>query len=143
MQIQLHGHLGKFYIFLLCNSNVINYVQIFFVVPILLSAILGITNPRHGNYIVTISMNLQWDLIYFSRSSCVPLLTSISIDQTTGVLTPVCPRHAAIKLSEVIKPMKVIFLNDCGGLVDDCGKVWLFLYHRWWPTLHGPFLLHI
>jgi acetylglutamate kinase len=57
------------------------------------------------------------------RSGLVPLLTSISVDQSTGVVTPVCPRHVAIKLSEVLKPMKVIFLNDNGGLVDDDGKV--------------------
>lgn len=57
------------------------------------------------------------------RSGLVPLLSSISIDQKTGVVTPVCSRHVAIKLSEVLKPMKVIFLNDYGGLVDDRGKV--------------------
>ena len=59
------------------------------------------------------------------RSGLVPLLSSISIDQKTGVVTPVCSRHVAIKLSEVLKPMKVIFLNDYGGLVDDRGKVCL------------------
>ncbi len=53
----------------------------------------------------------------------MPLLTSVSTDQRTGVVTPVCPRHVAIKLAEVLKPMKVIFLNDYGGLVDDNGKV--------------------
>ena len=77
--------------------------------------------------IFTLFGNLYLYILLFmyvnNRSGHVPLLTSTSIDQKTGVLTPVCPQHVAIKLSEVIKPMKVIFLNDYGGLVGDYGKV--------------------
>ncbi|XP_028393228.1 N-acetylglutamate synthase, mitochondrial-like [Dendronephthya gigantea] len=57
------------------------------------------------------------------RSGRVPLLTSVSIERRTGRLTPICSRHVAIKLSEVLKPMKVIFLNETGGLFDEHGKV--------------------
>ncbi|XP_028393224.1 N-acetylglutamate synthase, mitochondrial-like [Dendronephthya gigantea] len=57
------------------------------------------------------------------RSGRVPLLTSVSIERRTGRLTPICSRHVAIKLSEVLKPMKVIFLNETGGLFDEHGKI--------------------
>lgn len=33
------------------------------------------------------------------------------------------PLQTALKLSKVLKPMKVIFLNNHGGLVDQYGKV--------------------
>lgn len=63
------------------------------------------------------------NFINFYRSGNIPLLTSLSIDHESGMVTPLCPRHVAIKLSEVLKPLKVMFLNDSGGLVDNHEKV--------------------
>lgn len=61
---------------------------------------------------------LQWCL----RSGHIPVLTAVG-ESPSGQVLCVESHHAAIRIAEVLQPMKVMFLNTTGGLVDRQGNV--------------------
>ena len=56
------------------------------------------------------------------RSGHIPVLTAVG-ESPSGQVLCVESHHAAIRIAEVLQPMKVMFLNTTGGLVDRQGNV--------------------
>jgi len=56
------------------------------------------------------------------RSGHIPVLTAVG-ESPTGQVLCVDSNDAAIRIAQVLKPMKVMFLNSTGGLVDRQGNV--------------------
>ena len=63
------------------------------------------------------------DIIYvFYRSGHIPVLTAVG-ESLFGQVLCVDSNDAAIRIAHILKPMKVMFLNTTGGLVDRQGNV--------------------
>lgn len=56
------------------------------------------------------------------RSGHIPVLTAFG-ESPTGQVLCVDSNDAAIRIAQILKPMKVMFLNSTGGLVDIQGNV--------------------
>ncbi|KAK2561609.1 N-acetylglutamate synthase [Acropora cervicornis] len=56
------------------------------------------------------------------RSGHIPVLTAVG-ESPTGQVLCVDSNDAAIRIAQVLKPMKVMFLNSTGGLVDRQGNI--------------------
>lgn len=56
------------------------------------------------------------------RSGHIPVLTAVG-ESPSGQVLCVDSNDAAIRIAQVLKPMKVMFLNSTGGLVDRQGNI--------------------
>lgn len=56
------------------------------------------------------------------RSGHIPVLTAVA-ESPSGQVLCVESHHAAVRIAEELQPMKVMFLNTAGGLVDRQGNV--------------------
>lgn len=70
-------------------------------------------------------MVLMVPLTYDPRSGHIPVLTAVG-ESPSGQILCVDANHAAIRIAQVLQPMKVMFLNTTGGLVDRHENVSVF-----------------
>ena len=64
---------------------------------------------------------LQW-LFSAIRSGHIPVLTAVG-ESPSGQVLCVDSNDAAIRIAHILQPMKVMFLNTTGGLLDSQGNV--------------------
>ena len=57
-----------------------------------------------------------------SRSGHIPVLTAVG-ESPSGQVLCVDSNDAAVRIAHILQPMKVMFLNTTGGLLDRQGNV--------------------
>ena len=65
-----------------------------------------------------------------SRSGHIPVLTAVA-ESPSGQVLCVESHHATVRIAEELQPMKVMFLNTAGGLVDRQGNVSVKSEYHW------------
>ena len=66
--------------------------------------------------------NLFTIVLFYPRSGHIPVLTAVG-ESPSGQVLCVDSNDAAIRIGHIMQPMKVMFLNTTGGLVDREGNV--------------------
>ena len=61
-------------------------------------------------------------VVLCNRSGHIPVLTAVG-ESPSGQVLCVDSNDAAIRIAHILQPMKVMFLNTTGGLLDSQGNV--------------------